>query len=366
MAFKGIFNAPKLTPTEFGLFSAAKPNDNLQASVDEKWVRGFETDFESSPNYVRVWDQTSAVSFTAFTAASAPYYAEIEPYFIEVEDYATTMGLLGVDRAERVIRQLEAVTQRTIEREFHDGYIARTQSLQNSYLTNTATVVVLNSGAKVPARFAVSILERGISDYSAAGEQGTIHMSRDVAAILGSQYMLTRVEDDPGHFHIETNNGTTVVIGSGYSGNGPAYAVTNKALTSISVTLTTAKPHYIEVGESVLIEGVGAPFDGTYTATTGTTGSTIVYAKTNADIASTTATGWASARSTSTLKWIYATGTIEVLLGESDVVNDNMAQAYAVGSNNNNMRFKATRPAVAYFDTSVHLAVKVDLSTSVN
>jgi len=366
MAFKGIFNAPKLTPMEFGLFSAAKPNEDLQSDVDEKWVRGFEADFESRPNYVRVWDQTSATSFTAFTAPAAPYYAEIKPYFIEVEDLATTMGLLGVDRRERVLRQLEAVTQRTVEHEFFDGHIARTQALQNLYLTDTDTMVVLNGGVKVPARFGVAALERGISNYSAAGEQGVIHMTRDVATLLGSQYMLMRVEDDPGHIHIETNNGTTIVLGSGYSGNGPANAVTNKALTSNVATLTTARAHYLTTGDTVLVEEVDATFNGSYTVASTPTATTFTYAKTATNVTAVAATGWASMQATADLKWIYATGTIEVLLGKSEVVNDNMAQAYAVGSNNNNMRFKATRPAVAYFDTSIHLAVKVDLSTSVN
>jgi hypothetical protein len=49
-------------------------------------------------------------------------------------------------------------------------------------------------------------------------------------------------------------------------------------------------------------------------------------------------------------------------LGESEVVNDNLAQAYDVTANQNNMRFKAIRPVAAYFDTSIHLAVKVDLT----
>jgi hypothetical protein len=364
MAFKGIISAPKLTPMEFGLFSAAKPNEGLPSDIGEQWVRGFEVDFESRPNYVRVLDSTDGTSFVAFTDPNAPRYAEVKPYFIEVEDYATTMGLLGLNRFERVIRQLEAVTQRTLEHEFWDGHITRGQALGNTYLTDTDTVTVLNGGAKVPPHHAIAYLERGISNQSASGEQGVLHMTRDIATLLGSQYMLMRVEDDPGHIHIETNGGTTVVLGSGYSGNGPAVAITNKALTSNVVTITTSTAHYLVTGESVLVENVGAPFDGTYVVASTPTATSFTYAKTNANVTSAAATGWASSAATSDVKWIYASGTIGVLLGESDVVNDNMAQAYDVAGNNNNMRFKATRPAVAYFDTSIHLAVKVDMSTS--
>jgi hypothetical protein len=93
---------------------------------------------------------------------------------------------------------------------------------------------------------------------------------------------------------VETTNGTPVIIGSGYSGEGPDEA----------------------------------------------TGAT----------------------ATATNKWMYATGTVKTYLGEVDVVNDNLAQAYDVSGNQNDMKLKAIRPAAVYFDTSIHLAVRVDLS----
>jgi hypothetical protein len=59
---------------------------------------------------------------------------------------------------------------------------------------------------------------------------------------------------------------------------------------------------------------------------------------------------------------MYATGTVKVYLGDVDVVNDNLAQGYDVSGNANDMRLKAIRPAAVYFDTSIHLAVRVDLT----
>lgn len=70
--------------------------------------------------------------------------------------------------------------------------------------------------------------------------------------------------------------------------------VNNKALTSNVVTLTTAAAHGVAVGETVSVTGVGAPFDGTYVTTSGTTGSTLKYAKTAADVTSGAATGTVS------------------------------------------------------------------------
>jgi hypothetical protein len=367
--FKGIFPAPKLKPMEFGLFSVNKggPDITGDSNVSEHWVRGFEVDLESRPNYVRIMDDTDATVSTVFSDANAPRYIEVKPFFIEVEDFATTLGLLGLNRMERVLRQLEAVTQKTVEREFWEGEVTRGRGYGNTYLTDEDTVTVYGAGVAVPPHHAIALLERGIGNTSASGEQGFLHITRDVAALLGSQYMLTRNDDDPNHIHIETNSGTTVIIGSGYTGNGIAYNVTNKALTTNVATLTTANPHYLTTGETVKISGVDATFDGSYTVASTPTATTFTYAKTAGNVSSVAValdTAYAQMQASADHKWLYATGTIGIKLGKSEVVNDNLAQAYAVTANNNDMRFKAIRPAAVYFDTSIHLAAKVDISTT--
>jgi hypothetical protein len=72
--------------------------------------------------------------------------------------------------------------------------------------------------------------------------------------------------------------------------------------------------------------------------------------------------GATGATATDINKWIYATGTVRTYVGKIDVVNDNLSQAYDVSGNANDMRIKAIRPAAVYFDTSIHLAVRVDLT----
>ena len=367
--FKGIVSAPKLKPMEFGLFSVNKggPETSGDSEVAERWVRGFEVDLESRPNYVRVMDDTDTTTSVVYSDPNAPRYLQVKPFFIEVEDFATTLGLLGLNRMERVLRQLEGITQRTVEREFWEGEVTRGQGHPNTYLVDEDSVTVLGSSTAVPPHHAIAYLEKGIGDNSAAGEQGFLHITRDIAALLGSQYMLTRVEDDPDHIHIETNSGTTVVIGSGYTGNGVAYNVSNKALTSNVATITTTNPHYLTTGETVKITGVDATFNGTYTVASTPTTTTFTYAKSATNVVSTAVTAdtaYAQMQASADVKWLYATGTIGIKLGKSEVVNDNLAQAYAVTANNNDMRFKAIRPVAVYFDTSIHLAVKVDLSTS--
>lgn len=71
-----------------------------------------------------------------------------------------------------------------------------------------------------------------------------------------------------------------------YFGSSFKYNVTNKALTSNVATLTLAGTHTMAVGDSVVITSMSnSVFNGTYTLTA-ITGTTISYARTNANIAS--------------------------------------------------------------------------------
>ena len=64
-------------------------------------------------------------------------------------------------------------------------------------------------------------------------------------------------------------------------------SVTNKALTSNVATLTTGAAHGLAVGMEILVAGVDATFNGTYTIASVPTATTFTYAKTAADVAST-------------------------------------------------------------------------------
>jgi hypothetical protein len=67
--------------------------------------------------------------------------------------------------------------------------------------------------------------------------------------------------------------------------------VTNKALTSNVATLTTSAAHGLAVGMEIVVAGVDATFNGTYTIATVPTTTTLTYAKTAADVPSAAATG---------------------------------------------------------------------------
>ena len=86
-----------------------------------------------------------------------------------------------------------------------------------------------------------------------------------------------------------TRSGTAV---DGW-GSTNAGTVNNKALTSNVATLTTSSAHALVAGNVVMVGGVGAPFDGTWTVLAAPTTTTFTYAVTAANVASAAATGTA-------------------------------------------------------------------------
>lgn len=97
----------------------------------------------------------------------------------------------------------------------------------------------------------------------------------------------------PNVLGLTTANALEVLIDSGYIvaniTTAAAYtpAVSNVALTSNVATLTTAAAHGFAVGDSVVVAALTTTaLNGTHTLTAGTTGSTLVFALVNDDIAS--------------------------------------------------------------------------------
>jgi hypothetical protein len=287
MAFTGIFEAPKITPSEFGLFTVAKPDTQLK---EDQWVRGFSQEWDTSIYSAKNWDDTDTTSAVVASNATPTRYTEIKPFFIEAEDYRSTLGFTGFDYVARVKRQLEGITQKAMEREIWDGAIRKGESHANKALS-ASTATLINGTTALSVARALALLDFELADTSPAGENGVIHMTKDAAGLLSANYMIFHNVETG---HLQTISGTKIIIGSGYTGNGPD-----------------------------------------------------------------TQTG---ATASATNKWMYGTGTVKAFLGDVDVVADTLAQSYDVAGNQNDMRVKAIRPAAVYFDPSIHLAVRVDLT----
>ena len=291
MAFRGVFEAPMVMGSNFGLLGCVKAQTNLD---EDQWVRGFSQYWDSGIYSSKNWDDTDTTSYTIASNATPTRYLEVKPFFIEVEDYRSTLGLLGIDHIERIKRQADCITQKALEAELWTGTVRLNQSHANRALIDPAATI-LNSGTALSARRALALLEQTIGDTSACGVQGVIHMTRDVAALVASSSLIYPSAGS-GDAFLRTVGGTPVVIGSGYSGAGPTDAAGD-----------TETPTAIN-------------------------------------------------------KWMYATGDVRVVLGDIDVVTDTLAQGYDVSGNQNDMRLKAIRPVAVYFDSSVHLAVRIDLT----
>jgi hypothetical protein len=290
MAFpnNGVVEAPQVVPSAFGLLAVVKPENSAD---EDRWIRGFSQEWETEVSNLVNWDDTDTTVDAFATRANPVRHVRIKPFFIEATEDVSTLGFLGLDRIARLTRQIEAGSQVAIERELWDGVVRKGESHDNLALSD-ASATILGGGTAYSPKRALALLEQGIAEASQFGEQGLIHVTRDVAALLSSNSNM--LFHDKEKEHLQTLGGTPVVVGNGYSGTGPD----------------------------------------------GATGAT----------------------ASATNKWMYATGTVRVYLGNVDVVNDNLSQAYDVSGNKNDMRLKAIRPAAVYFDTSIHLAVRVDLT----
>jgi hypothetical protein len=289
--FRGVYEAHKLTPAPAGILSVARVMEHTKREYDERWIRGFSQEYDTLPTYVRLLTvNDSTVTDGTVSESTGSTYEDYVPFFIDVEDFGSTFSLLGEDRFKRVIDELKAVTQKAVEYEFWEGVAARAETTANGnmYLSKQNLATIPAPGAFKPET-SLMILEQAISE-SPVGEGGIIHMTRDVASILGSRLIYLKAKDET-PAQVMTRLGTPVVIGSGYTGAGP-------------------------IGE-------------------------------------------ANAAASTTNKWIYATGGVDVHLGKIEVVNETLAQGADVTIND--MRIKAFRPAAVLSDPSMHFAMRVTL-----
>ncbi len=239
--FRGVFPANELVPAPCGLLSVARVVKHTGREGDERWVRHISQEFDSLPSYLRLLtvNDASVTNGTLSDNAGDQTYLDYVPFNIDVELFDSTFSLPGEDRFAQVTRALEAATQKAVEREFWEGVAAQAESSANGnmYLRKSGAATIPVSGAKKPEN-ALMILEQAIAD-SPTGENAVIHMTRDVASILGSR-LIYKKGDDENSGRAMTRLGTHVVIGSGYTGNGPigdtnaAASATNKWIYATS------------------------------------------------------------------------------------------------------------------------------------
>lgn len=84
--------------------------------------------------------------------------------------------------------------------------------------------------------------------------------------------------------------------------------ISNRELTDNVVTITTDSSHGFSIGQSVTISGIDSTFNGVYEILTTPTSTTFTYAKTSANVSSTSSTGTAVVGTTGAGNLVFATG----------------------------------------------------------
>ena len=230
----------ELNPYPYGLLSVAQVTHHSEES--DHWARWTAHQYDSDAFAARLLTilDEDVTNGTLYDGLHNPRFLEYIPFGIEVEDFASTFGITHQDRMARVTRILECITSKAVERELWEGYSAQQSGNANAYFTQSgasaATDVTVTTGGDSPL-VALARLEGALANCP-SGQHGTIHMTRRMGILLAQyidrvDYMARLDEEDrvTKNQHLVTHNGTPVVIGTGYTGNGPADAGADAAAT---------------------------------------------------------------------------------------------------------------------------------------
>lgn len=377
--FRGVFYPHPLQPTPYGILSVARLAERVEQEADsdreEHWVRGYSHMFETNPT-IRLVQDNGVEAHVINDATGDRRFIDVKAFFIEVEDYATGLNANKDDRRAKIVRQIEAGTQKAVEHEFYHGFSARANNNDNQYLTKSGSdLTIVNGGTVALMHEGLGYLEYAIAQ-SPIGEQGVIHMTRDMVAMLGSQWIIERADANGQITHVETVNGTPVVIGSGYDGSGPKAPIFSIGVTEELITVITSAPHGLTTGDLVSFSDVADPtnplndvellMDTASHAVLSTTSAT-TFTVANPGGAITAASpkrigGYAFFAADQNHKWMWATGIVDVNLGKVEVTTpEGTSAGWDSQGNKNDLMLKAIRPAAVHHEPMVHAGVKVQV-----
>jgi hypothetical protein len=250
-SFNGVLSAPQLTVAPCGLLSVAFVVSHTDSPDDERWIRGFSSTSNGAPT-VRVLTihNDDVADGDLYDGSGVARHNPVFPFFIEVESKSTGFDLTSSNPLDTVADQIDSVTQKTVEHELWEGVAARSLSPTpgEGYLIEEGKATVVTTAGEDALR-ALALLEQSISE-SPTGSRGIIHMTRDVASTLGDHLLYKATTRDDEKAYAVTRLGTLVVIGSGYTGNGPIGAAGREASATNKWMFATAA---VEVH-------LGAPF----------------------------------------------------------------------------------------------------------
>lgn len=283
-----IIDIEKPVVSPYGLLGGAA--SVIKLSDNDQWLGGFTQevfDAISETHNVRI---TGAETDTVSALLNGSTHLEYTPFAIRAKVKGSTFGsdprYFGT-KAEEI---LEIVQQKAVEQEFWSGAISKVLNVDsalgtdpnhrgNRWLASSIAQDVTPVAGGVKLRYGQALLEEALGNNT-IGYRGTIHAPKAIASVM-------KIKDHKGI--LETNLGTSVVAGSGYSRQGP---------------------------DGTIAEA------GKY--------------------------------------WIYGTGPVTVLLGESMIPAELLTQA--INARNNSIEIYAEKPAAVVWSTEQVFAVLVDLN----
>lgn len=188
MAFNGVVTADRSVEPSYGLFSVARVQK--RGSGDEHWVAGYYVESDSCGLHTQIIPlcAESEEWIEAFDNSDGDPFFKVSPFgIIEKFECENSVGFNAVDRRATVVRQLESVTEYTVERELWLGENADLDTsaiAADRWLTN-ATDATPTPGTAVKPLVALGLVEQAFAEEN-PGIQATIHMTPLVANVIRS------------------------------------------------------------------------------------------------------------------------------------------------------------------------------------
>ena len=365
----GIYPAKDLEVSPFGLLSVADVWSPARVDSDPHWVRGFRTSFNADPKSVEILSNTNATvtgGSLSSRAAHFPELLDVSPFYLEVTESGTTFGLSPDETVRVLLNQIETASQKAAEREVWTGVAAQADGLPDAYLTKAATTASIEKASLTDD---VATVTTTTAHGLNAGEVVTIAgLTSTLAPLNGTHtvtsagalvftFDLTNADIVEATTAVGTVSGpgqvaSQVVTSAGVNADQALYlleqAISNAPLGTSGVIhmtrdVASALDSRLQDDNGVLHTRLGTPVS----VGSGYTGDG--------------PEGESEATASATNKWMYATGSVTVHLGDSDIVNT-VAQGF--DSHNNNYLLKALRPIAVYFDPSIFYAAQVTLPSA--
>jgi hypothetical protein len=326
-----------------------------------------------------------------YNGIGLPRFLDYLPFGIEVEDYASTLGIMAQDRFDRALKILEGTTQKAVERELWSGDSAKfgTGSVGGAYTAGTIAATYASSVITLTITGGTSLLKDGdrvnVTGLTYTGATGAVAgpfvvngsttvggtTIKYTAPTGTSAISGTAVVTDPSENNYLTKAGSSTNITVTAAGDSTRLALANLEASLADCPLGQRGTIHMTHKAASILTGLGLlqridfnarldndDVNNDKQALVTVLGTPVVV---GSGYNGNGPTDIATAPATATAEWMFATGYVDVHLGHSSVINEDLARS--VAPNTNDAHIRAARTAAVHFEPCCHYAVRVDLST---